>query len=195
MGTDLRAAMPPTLHEHKVQASLLHKDLGSSDLPRATRAAERLRVLPVFASLSVAELLARRDTVRHKHALDAIARERGAASWAELKHALEQEAPPRLSIEAFFSKGQGRSAFLNRWFSTYAEALASLRTQGGYLFPYRTQFFLCDAGFLQALGVAPHDPDWERMGRNWVEPQDAEARARLEQQLIALGYTQTEGRP
>ncbi len=190
MGTDLRAATPPTLHEHKVQASLLHKDLCSSDTTRATRAAERLRVLPIFASLSVAELLARRDTVRHKHALETIARERGAASWAELKQALGEQGPPRLSIEAFFSKGVGHSAFLNRWFTTYAEALASLHAQGGYLFPYRKQFFLCEAGFLQALGVAPNDPDWERIGRNWVEPKDEAARARLEQQLIARGYTE-----
>jgi hypothetical protein len=33
------------------------------------------------------------------------------------------------------------------------------------------------------------DPDWERLGRNWVEPLDPAARARLEQKLIALGYS------
>ncbi len=187
MGTVSRTATPPSLRECKVRASILLKELLSPDASRATRAAERLRVLPAFARLSAGELLARKESVRRKHALAVIAHEHGHASWAELKQALGEEAPPQLDTETFFTGNGG--VFLNRWFSSYEEALASLRSAGGYLFPFREQFFITDAGFLAALGVDPSDADWARMGFNWVEPLDAAARARLEQQLIALGYT------
>lgn len=186
MGTDSRAATPHSLRDCKVRASILLKDLLSSEPSRATKAAERLRALPAFARLSPGELLARKESVQRKHALAVIAHEQGHASWAELKQALGEEAPPQLDTAAFFARNRG--AFLNRWFSSYDEALASLRAVGGYLFPFREQFFITDAGFLAALGVDPADPDWARMGFNWVEPLDAAARARLEQKLIALGY-------
>jgi hypothetical protein len=77
---------------------------------------------------------------------------------------------------------------LNRWFARYVEARASLEAEGGYLFPYRHQFFICEQGFLAALGIDPGDPDWGRIGRDWVRPLDETARSRLERTLIALGY-------
>lgn len=186
MGTVSRTVPSSSLRECKVRASILLKDLLSPDVSRATRAAERLRALPAFARLTPGELLARRESVRRKHALAVIAHEQGHASWAELKQALGEQEPPRLDTEAFFARNRG--AFLNRWFSSYEEALASLRSLGGYLFPFREQFFITDAGFLAALGVDPADADWARMGFNWVEPLDVAARDRLEQRLIALGY-------
>ncbi|WP_257461405.1 hypothetical protein [Archangium lipolyticum] len=189
MGTDSRAAVTPLpLRECKIRASILLKDLLSSDAQRSTRAAERLRALPAFAGQTPGEVLASREQVRRKHALAVIAREQGHASWEELRSARgeEEETPPQVDFERFFI--QHASVFLNRWFSTYPEALASLRAMGGYLFPYRRQFFICEADFLKARGVDTTDPDWERMGRNWVEPLDPDARARLEQKLIALGY-------
>jgi hypothetical protein len=185
MGT----ASPPValpLRECKVRASLLLKELCGADAARARRAAERLRTLPAFASLSPEEVVARGESVRHKHALAVIAREQGFPSWEALKAVRDEETPPRLSIEAFFTRAS--SGFLNRWFSTYDEALAAQRTSGGFLFPFRKQFFLCEEDFVRALGVDPSDPDWERMGRNWVAPQDTAARERLERKLITLGY-------
>lgn len=184
MGTESRAA-PLTLHECKIRASLLLKSLLSSDASRATQAAERLCTLPAFSRLTPGELLARKDMVQRKHTLAVIAQEQGHASWAELKQALG-EAPPRFDSEAFFAKNKG--AFLNRWFSTHAEARESLRTLGGFLFPFREQFFVCEAGFLRALGVDVTDADWARIGFDWVEPLDTAARERLEQKLIGLGY-------
>ncbi|MFY0572833.1 hypothetical protein ACN28E_54635 [Archangium lansingense] len=186
MGTDSRAETPHSLRECKVRASILLKDLLSSEPSRATRAAERLRALPAFARLTPGELLARKESVRRKHVLAVIAQEQGHASWAELKQALGEKEPPQLDTETFFARNRG--AFLNRWFSSYEEALASQRAIGGYLFPFREQFFITDAGFLTALGVDPSDADWARMGFNWVEPLEPAARARLEQKLIALGY-------
>jgi hypothetical protein len=185
MGTDSHPA-PLPLRECKVRASLLLKELCGADAARARRAAERLRALPVFARLSPEEVVARGESMRHKHALAVIAHEQGFPSWEALKAARDEETPPRLNIEAFFARGS--SAFLNRWFSTYDQALAAHRTGGGFLFPFRKQFFVCDEEFIRALGADPSDPDWEGMGRNWVAPLDTAARDRLERKLIDLGY-------
>ncbi|WP_241758718.1 GIY-YIG nuclease family protein [Pyxidicoccus parkwayensis] len=177
-------AQPLPLHECKVRASLLLKELGSPDASLASRAAERLRALPVFARLSLAELLARRDSVQRKHALAVIALEQGFASWSELKAAREASPPPAVDFEALLSRVGG--LFLNRWFTTYEDALASLRSQGGYLFPFRQQFFVCEASLLTALGVDVSDADWALAGPDWMEPLDAAAHARLEQKLARL---------
>ncbi|WP_163990337.1 GIY-YIG nuclease family protein [Pyxidicoccus caerfyrddinensis] len=182
MGT----APPLPLHECKVRASLLLKELCSPDSSRASRAAERLRALPAFGRLSLAELLARRDQVQRKHALAVIAHEQGYASWVELKAAREEAPPPPSAVdfEALLSRVGG--LFLNRWFTTYEDALASLRAQGGYLFPFRQQFFVCEASLLTTLGVDLTDPDWALAGPDWVAPRDAAAHARLEQRLARL---------
>ncbi|RKH11970.1 hypothetical protein D7X74_24415 [Corallococcus sp. CA047B] len=184
MGTGSTSTL--TLHECKVRASLLLKDLDSPDTARATRAAERMRALPFFASLPLGQVLARRDTVKHKHGLTVIAREAGHATWALLKQALESVSAPGLDTRVFFQKGP--AVFLNRWCATYEEAAASLAAQGGFLFPFRHQYFVCEAGFLQALGIDVKDPDWERLGHDWVRPRDPAAKARLEAKLVALGY-------
>lgn len=70
-------------------------------------------------------------------------------------------------------------AFLNRWFSGYDEARAALEAEGGYLLPYRDQFFVTVAGAIEELGLNPDDPDWRRIGWDWVRPADAEAWQRL----------------
>jgi hypothetical protein len=70
-------------------------------------------------------------------------------------------------------------AFLNRWFTSYEEARASLDAQGGYLLPYTDQFFVSTAEAIRELGLDPDDPDWAAIGRDWVRPADPEAKARL----------------
>ncbi len=73
----------------------------------------------------------------------------------------------------------GMSNFLNRWFSTYDQARASLDSEGGYLFPYKHQFFVTGSEAIRELGMDPADPDWELIGRDWVHPRDREAWNRL----------------
>ena len=70
-------------------------------------------------------------------------------------------------------------AFLNRWFTSYEEARASLEAGGGFLLPYRHQFFVAVAGAIRELGLDPEDPDWERIGWDWVRPMDEDAWQRL----------------
>jgi hypothetical protein len=69
--------------------------------------------------------------------------------------------------------------FLNRWFRTYEEARRSLDGEGGFLLPYQKYFFVCEADVIQALGLEPDDPDWERIGRDAAKPADNEAYQRL----------------
>ncbi|QSQ10972.1 GIY-YIG nuclease family protein [Myxococcus landrumensis] len=175
---------PLTLDECKVRASLLLKALNSADSARATQAAERFRSLPALARLSLGEVLARRDSLQRKHALAVIAHEQGHTSWSELKHACDARAAPRVDFEQLLSRVGG--LFLNRWFTSYEEAVASLRQDGGHLFPFREQFFICEDSLLKVMGAEPSDADWARMGPNWLEPRDAQAHARLEQRLLRL---------
>lgn len=177
---------PLPLSECRIRASLLHKTLLGPDEARATRAAQRLCTLSRYSALSPQELLARREQVSHTHALEVIAREQGHGSWRELKHARDT-APRRFDAEAFFTRNAGSD--LKRWFVTHAQARESLLAHGGWLFAFREQFFVCERAFLHGLGVDVADPDWQRLGFDWIEPADLAAKARLEARLIALGYT------
>jgi hypothetical protein len=71
-------------------------------------------------------------------------------------------------------------AFLNRWFTTYDQARAALESEGGYLLPYKNQFFITEAGAIRELGLDPEDPDWELIGWDWVRPNDRAAWQRLQ---------------
>jgi len=192
MKTTRRTAVPAlTHHECKIRASLLLKDLRCDEPPRNSRAAERFQILPAFASLKSDAIIGRRDSIQLKHALAAIAAELGYTSWTACKRRLEVPPNLRLDTERFFQSRTGEpmgAAYLNRWFARYDQARASLDAEGGYLFPYRNQFFVCEQGFLDARGIDPAHPDWERIGRDWVQPRDREALDRLERSLIALGY-------
>ena len=70
-------------------------------------------------------------------------------------------------------------AVLNRWFTKYEDARASLEAEGGYLLPFKSQFFLTQSEGIRELGLDPDDPDWERIGWDWVRPKDVEAWNRL----------------
>ncbi len=135
------------LDERKILASLLLKDLRGDDGPSARRAAERFEALPYLRSGEPDAILGRRASIRHKHALAVVAAELGFATWAECKRRLETPPDRRLDTETFFAK-MG-AAYLNRWFAGYDEARASLEAEGGYLFPFHRQYFVCEVGFLE----------------------------------------------
>lgn len=78
-------------------------------------------------------------------------------------------------------------AVLNRWFRSYAEARTSLEAEGGYLLPYKHQFFVTLSEGIRDLGLDPDDPDWERIGWDWVQPKDREAWERLKEKREQVG--------
>lgn len=78
----------------------------------------------------------------------------------------------------------GMHVFVNRWFRTYEEARASLESEGGFLFPYKHQFFVTESEAIRELGMDPDDADWELIGRDWVRPLDLEAWERLKKKRM-----------
>lgn len=55
----------------------------------------------------------------------------------------------------------------------------SLDAEGGYLLPQGEHVFITDTEGIREFGLDPHDPDWERIGYDWIRPADADAHSRL----------------
>ncbi|MFO1078330.1 MAG: hypothetical protein U1E73_11470 [Planctomycetota bacterium] len=120
-----------------------------------------------------ARTLQHRQRTTRQQACEAIAREEGFASWAELLRA-------SLPLEHCVTMYVPRMApFLSRWFADYDEAKLSQREEGGYLLPWRNDFFVAVPEAVRELGLDPGDPDWARIGYDWAQPRDAEAHLRL----------------
>jgi hypothetical protein len=149
---------PLKLAEAKIQAAILLKSLGTSD---ADKAVKRFSQLPEFNSLTTANLL--QQKIKLKHALAVIAIENGFQSWLDLK------------IQINFIVG----GYLNLWFAHYREAKSALKEKGGFLLPYKNQFFICSADYMKQIGFEPKDPDWEKIDYDWARPADQDAWQRL----------------
>lgn len=150
-----------TISESKIQASILLKSLHTHDHENAKRAAKRLQRLPEFAALSLEQII--KAQVKHKHALAVIAIENGFKSWIDLKSQIP-----------FIIGG-----YLNRWFASYAEAKSALQIEGGFLLPYKNQFFICESNYIKQLGLDPNDPDWRLINYDWAQPANKDAWQRL----------------
>ncbi|MEM7357185.1 MAG: hypothetical protein AAF657_40600 [Acidobacteriota bacterium] len=169
---------PLSVPELRIRAKRLLKQLRSSAGEATQAAATRFQQLESFASQSVDEIVERRDRVQLKHALTVFAVEQGHASWSALKAAREApaSAPPGREMYA-----PAMDVLLNRWFARYEDARESLAERGGYLLPFDRQFFVCESEGIRVLGLDPEDPDWQRIGWDWVRPRNAQAWRRLRQ--------------
>jgi hypothetical protein len=143
------------LDEYKTQASLLLKAARLKN----PAALQRFKDLP--------------KEIKRKHALAVIAAEQGFISWADLKTHCEEAA-----FAAVFEKSM-TSAFLNHWFNNYAEAKQQHKITGGFLLPYKKQFFICEANYLKQIGFDPEDPNWQLIDWDWVKPKNKTAREHL----------------
>jgi hypothetical protein len=169
------------LEEYKNRASILLKNLRSDDAAKVKEASERFQILPFLAAQAP-------ETIKLKHALTVLALENGFDTWADLKRNVEYN--------------DKRTAFRNRnytalcpkhcwgimsnWEVSYEAALDTLQERGGYLLPYKQQFFVCEEAYIETLGLDPHDMDWELIGWNWVKPANMEAWERLNDKLEKL---------
>ena len=122
-------------------------------------------------------------SVRRRHCLRAIARELGFGSWVQARATLSGEDASDFGTLLYPAGGY---AHWNIWSASYEEAKRIRRQHGGYLLAYRRQFFIVDRHFLKTFGLDPEDPDWEKIGRDWVRPQDPAARQRLYGKLIDI---------
>lgn len=128
--------------------------------------------------------------VQRRHCLAAIARELGFDGWSHLTALLRTSNddgggdPPGFGTVLYPSPGAS-AAYWNIWCASYEEARAIRAEHGGYLLAYERQFFVAESHFLNVLGVDADDPDWDRIGRDWVAPKEPAARARLCAKIIA----------
>ena len=158
--------------EHlKARARKLHRAATTpgDDQPAA---AARLRKLPELRDLDDDALAA---AVQRRHALTALARELGFRGWPDVVAAFGPE--PAADYGTWLYTGGG--AYWNIWCASHDEAAAIRADHGGYLLAWRHQLLVVDRDYVTALGLDPDDPDWDRMGRDWVRPADPAARARL----------------
>lgn len=69
--------------------------------------------------------------------------------------------------------------YLNLWYANYSEAKIELQAHGGFLLPYKKQFFICNTTYMKQIGFDPDSPDWVRIAYDWVKPSDQDAWQRL----------------
>lgn len=150
-----------SVDECKVKASILLKSLYSDNIVSSRQAAKRFQILPEFKSFSPEEIT--RADIKRKHALIVIAIEKGFKSWADLKCQLP------------FIRG----GFLNQWFANYTDAKSYQQLNNGFLLPFKNQFFICDADYINNLGFNSEDRDWKLIGYDWVKPDNKQAWQRL----------------
>lgn len=152
------------IEEYKIQASILLKSLHGTD---SAKAAKRFQCLPEFANFSITEIL--QKEIKRKQALAVIAIEHGFKSWFDLK------------MQINFIVG----GYLNSWFTNYAEAKSQLQSAGGFLLPYKNQFFICNENYIKQIGFDPEDPDWQLINYDWVAPADQKAWQRLYKKWVS----------
>ncbi|MEL6308619.1 MAG: hypothetical protein AAFQ52_10795 [Chloroflexota bacterium] len=171
----------PALEEYKTQASILLKQVYSDDVATVENAVARFRQLPYLRDKSL-RTLTQNNPVKHKDALHVIALENGYSSWAMFKQWLDQHTKQATKAPYFTDVYPRRCMrYTLEWHTDYEIASQSLGTEGGYLFPYKNQYFICSATYITELGLDPSDPDWARIGYNWVQPDDERAWGRLTQ--------------
>lgn len=166
-----KSRQPFSLKEAKVQASILLKSLHGNE---SQLAAKRFQCLADFANLSIEKIL--QHEIKYKHALAVIAVENDFKTWLDLK------------IQLHFIVG----GYLNLWFSNYAEAKSHLDTSGGFLLPYKNQFFICNESYVKHIGFDPDDPEWKLIAYDWAKPKDKVAWQRLYKKWIKKKETNNE---
>ena len=105
-------------------------------------------------------------TMRLRDALHEVAREVGFKDWEHARKVLGGLAGLGDDLGDFWHVPR-TGILLHHWFSDYAQARVVLeQDHAGFLLPYRRQFFIVQAPFVEALGLDPNDPAWAAAGRD-----------------------------
>lgn len=116
------------------------------------------------------------DGPKRRHCLHAVAKRVGFRSWTHARDVLERsERTDRGTLMYRDSHG----AITNIWCASYTEARQARTVSSGFLLPYKHQFQIVQAPYIKWLGLDPSDPDWDAIGRDWIEPKDVDAWTRI----------------
>ncbi len=142
----------------------------------------RFRALREWQNLDDGSVANRLAVVAMSKCLDLLAIEAGHDGWAQYVAVLQGSQQDEEATELYHF---GKSEFnLNVWCPSYEAARIYLETHRGFfLLQYKGSFFLAQEGHIRGLGLDPVDPDWEKIGWDWVSPKDIEAKDRLRQKL------------
>ena len=118
---------------------------------------------------------------RRRPCLTALARRLGFQGWPHAKTVLEGDSSGDLG--ELMHRGAG-GAYWHVWSAHYDEAVTIREAHGGTLLPYRRHFFIVEPPYLRSIGLDPDDPDWDRIGRDFVRPRDREAWTRIAREAV-----------
>lgn len=177
--------MRALVSELKARARILHRQARDGD-PEAIR---RVRTLPELRKLDPEQLSAE---LQRKHGLAVVARELGFDGWQHAIAMLTGQGGDDHGTVLYPRECWGH---WNIWSASYEEARGIREEHGGYLLPYKHQFFIVEGNFIDTIGLDPEDEDWARIGRDWVRPADPEARTRLYVKLIQARLRAREAAP
>ena len=105
-------------------------------------------------------------TMRLRDALHEVAREVGFKDWEHARKVLGGLAVLGDDMGDFWHVLR-TGILLHHWFSDYAQARVVLdQVHTGFLLPYRCQFFIVQAPFIEAMGLDPGDLAWTAAGRD-----------------------------
>ena len=123
------------------------------------------------------------EPIKRADCLRALARELGFDGWPHLFAVIGDGAASDFGTLLYPSDCGGT---LNIWSSSYEEARDIRPQHGGCLLAYKRLFVIVDRCFIETLGLDADDPDWQRIGRDWVRPADRAARERLYEKLVRV---------
>jgi hypothetical protein len=119
--------------------------------------------------------------IRRRHCLAVVARELGFRGWP---HAVQVLSGTGTTDAGTLLYPRRCGAHINIWCASYDQAKRIRARHGGFLLGYKHQYLVVDDDYMTTLGVDPDDPDLDMIGRDWVGPSDAVARARLYGRVI-----------
>ena len=98
---------------------------------------------------SQAKKLAKDKDIKIKAALEILAQENHFPNWKIYKNA----------TDTFWY--QKSSPFINHWFARRIDAQEHQQLNGGFLLPYKGQYFIAEKEYIEHVGLDPENPIWK----------------------------------
>lgn len=111
--------------------------------------------------------------LKRRHVLARLAVALGCRGWPHLKAVLEGT-PVVDKGRIMYRESAG---YWNVWSASYEEAKRIRAEHGGFLLPFRRQFFVAEASYVRWMGGEPDAEEWSAIERDWVHPPSGQSTA------------------